>query len=106
MAGEKFFTVLAGTSENHFSIGGVDFQAAPLTLAEYGKFLAVPDDISEQAHFLADKLKRRVRGTKHNPDDITPEWLMDNLTIAMMATLKHVLLYGEMPEAVGGAGKR
>lgn len=104
MAGEKFFAELAGESADYFEIGGVQFYAAPLTLREYVEFTKLPDGVEEQAAFLSQKLKRRVRGTKQNPDDITPDWILENVTVPRLKVLQHVLLHGEMPTA-GEKGK-
>lgn len=95
----ELFKVMAGVSADTFSIGGVAFYAAPLTLMEYGAFLALPENqLDSKAEFLADKLQRRIVGTKVKPDTITQEWLLENLTVPVLTVLQHVLLYGEMPK--------
>jgi len=96
----NLFTVLAGKSNDTFKLGGVEFQAAPVTLREYGEYLAFEKQpLSDQAVWLADKLRRRLHNpTKTDPDEITAEWLLDNLPLPHLAIVQHILLYGEMPK--------
>lgn len=101
----KLFETLAGTSSDHFKIGDVDFMAAPLTLREYGEYLALPQGmIDAKAEYLADKLRRRVRGNKTDPATITEDWVMEHLELPMVPVLEHLLLYGKLPED-GALGK-
>lgn len=95
----NLFTVMAGRSDDTFHIGGQRFMAAPVTLDEYGEYLALPDKLDAQAEWLADKLKRRLSGTKTDPESITPAWVMAELPLPTMRTLTHLLIHGEMPGA-------
>lgn len=96
----ELFKVMAGVSSDTFTIGDVTFMAAPFTMMEYGAFLALPEDaIDLRVEFLADKLRRRVRGNKIDPATITEQWLMENLELPKLPILQHVLLHGKMPEA-------
>lgn len=102
---EQLFNVLAGKSADFFELGGIAFEAAPFTLLEYTEFLGLPDgDLGEQAAFIADKLRRRVRGTKHDPAGITPDWVLENLPLPTLGVLQHLFMTGEMPKG-GGKGK-
>lgn len=105
MAAEKLFAVMAGQSADYFSIGGVEFQAAPYTLLEYATYNALPEnDLLAQAEFIAERLQVRIRGTKTKPADITPDWVMANMPVPTLRLLQHILMYGEVPMD-GGAGK-
>jgi len=110
------FAVLAGKSKDTFSIDGIRFMAAPLTMVENGEYNALPtvqvrDDkgnlmevIAEdaRAEFWADKLKRRIlEPTKHSPDGITRDWFLANVPRPTLRVLEHVMFYGEMPQAGG-----
>lgn len=95
----ELFKVLAGTSSDTFSIGGASFMAAPLTIMEYGQFLALPDnDYVAKCAFYAEKLRPRLRGTKPDPATITAEWIMENLPASMIPVLDFLLIQGRMPE--------
>ncbi len=96
----SLFTVLAGKSADTFKLGGIEFQAAPVTLREYGEYLASQEgSIADQTVWLADKLKRRLQNaTKTDPEEITPDWVLDNLPLPFMKIVNHILLYGEMPK--------
>ncbi len=94
----ELFSVMAGRSPHTFSIGGVRFEAAPVTLMEYGEYLALPENrIDLLSEWLADKLKRRLSGTKTDPAVITPEWVLEEVPKPTVAVLTHILLNGEMP---------
>ncbi len=95
----ELFAVMAGRSSDTFSLGGIKFQAAPVTLDEYGEYLSLPSELDAQAEWLADKLKRRLSGTKTDPSAITPQWVMAELPLPTMRILTHVLIHGEMPGA-------
>jgi len=97
------FTVLAGKSSDTFKLGGVEFQAAPVTLREYGEYLAIEKQpIQVQATWLADKLGRRLQNTtKSDLPEITDEWVLDNLPLPFLKIVQHILLYGEMPKEGG-----
>ena len=102
----RLFSEIAGRSQDTFQLGGVEFEAAPYTLAEYAAYLALPDgDLGAKAEFHAERLKRRIRGTKHDPDTVTAEWVLDNLPLPTLQVLEHVMLYGKMPQADGETGK-
>lgn len=101
----RLFSVVAGESSDTFSIGGITFKAAPYTLMEYALYLALPEeDLGEKASFHAERLKRRIQGTKDDPELITGEWLLENLPLPMLKVLEHIMLYGEMPKT-GETGK-
>ncbi len=99
----ELFSVMAGRSQHTFTLGGIRFEAAPVTIREYGEYLALPADakgnVFEDVHaeWLADKLKRRLSGTKTDPDTITAEWVMEELPLPTRNILMHVLIHGEMP---------
>ena len=96
----ELFKVLAGRSDDHFTLGGISFEAAPLVIEEYAEYISLPDGLFDvKAEFYAAKLRARVRGTKTDPANITPEWVMSNLPVSMMAVLDHVLIHGRMPES-------
>lgn len=105
MSSKPLFTVLAGRSKDFFSIGGIDFEAAPLSLLEYGEMMALPDGLDAKAEFLAEKLRKRLRRGTDDPALITTDWVMENVPLSMVRTLDHVLLYGELPTE-GDSGKR
>lgn len=90
---------MAGRSPNTFNLGGVRFEAAPVTIREYGEYLALPDALDAQAEWIADKLKRRLSGTKTDPETITSEWVMEELPLPTLRILTHLLIHGEMPGA-------
>lgn len=100
----KLFELLAGTSSDHFKIHDVEFFAAPVTLEEYGHFLALQSDdphnptpLDARAEFIAEKLRGRVRGKTADPATITTEWVMQNVTLTHLKVIEYVLLHGEMP---------
>lgn len=110
------FAVLAGKSKDTFSLGGIKFMAAPLSLAENAEYNAlatvqvrdgqgnVVEIIAEdaRAEFWADKLKRRIQSpTDHSPDGITSEWFMANIDRPTLLKLEHVMFYGTLPQAGG-----
>lgn len=105
MAAEKLFEAMAGKSATYFTIGGVDFYAAPFTLLEYTIFQSLPEgDLGAKAEFLAEKLQLRLRGVKTPASTITMDWVLENVPLPTLALLQHVLLYGEKPKD-GGPGK-
>jgi hypothetical protein len=99
----NLFTVLAGQSNDTFTIGGVKFMAAPVALDEYAEFLSLQGEkgmaLGVQAEWMADKLRRRVQGKDPDPATITQEWVLANVPLPTLSVLQHVLLYGEMPKA-------
>ncbi|MFC4428027.1 hypothetical protein [Deinococcus navajonensis] len=98
MAAEKLFEVMAGISADYFSIGGVQFYAAPFTLMEYATYQALPEnDLGAKAEFIAEKLQVRIRGTKAKAAEITTDWVMENVPLPTMRLLQHILIYGEKP---------
>ena len=96
----SLFTDLAGISDDTFKIGEAVFMAAPVTLDEYAEFQTVQQGAGPELYaWLADKLRRRVKGVKTDPATITAEWVTANLSLPKLGVLQHVLLYGEMPKA-------
>ncbi len=106
----ELIKVVAGRSSDHITLGGVEFEAAPLMIREYGEWLALGDadggrSLDARAEFLAEKLRKRVKGTKTDPATITAEWIMDNVPISMLNTLEHLFIHGELPAKGGGTPK-
>lgn len=99
----ELFNDLAGRSDAYFTIGGVSFEAAPFTLMEYVQYQNI-EQFGDRAEFMADRLSRRIRGTTTKPDEITTEWLMDNLPLPRLTYLETLLLTGKPPKD-GGTGK-
>lgn len=99
----ELFNDLAGQSDHYFTIGGVSFHAAPLTLLEYVTFQNV-EQFGDRVEFLAERLRRRIRGTATSPETITTEWLMENLGLPRLSYLETVLLTGKPPKD-GETGK-
>ncbi|MFC6617997.1 hypothetical protein [Deinococcus radiophilus] len=97
----ELFNVLAGKSKDTFAIGGIDFYAAPLTIAEWSELATLPDD--RLLDFLTAKLKARIKEpTKWSPDRITLGWLKQNLPQNMLGTVQYLLMHGKMPEPESG----
>lgn len=102
----KLFSVLAGKSEDTFAIGGVDFYAAPLTIAEWTQMQVLEEEgrlNAELLTYLASKLQARVKEpTKNPPSEVTSRWLEVNLPREKLSVLQYVLMYGRMPEVSDG----
>lgn len=103
---EKLFNVLAGKSADYFELGGVSFEAAPFTLLEYVEYTALPEgDLGARAEFLAEKMRRRVRGNKTDPALITDEWILENMPLPTLNVVQTLFMTGEMPKGTVTPGK-
>ena len=99
MAKQKLFDVLAGKADETFAYGGVNFYAAPLTIAEWTEMAALSENNDEELlNFLAAKMRARVVSpTKDEPTAITSEWLRHNVPYVMLGTLQYILMHGKLP---------
>ncbi len=103
------FTLMAGRSEDTFTLGGVTFEAAPLTLLEVGEFYAFRGTEDGRAfdgrcEWLAAKLRSRVRRPT-DPLKVTTEWLLEQLDLPTLNRLEFLLVQGELPRAEDGEKK-
>lgn len=103
---EKLFNILAGKSADYFELGGIQFEAAPFTLLEYVEYTGLEDnDLGARAEFLADKMRRRVRGNKVDPAIITDVWILENMPLPTLNVVQHLFMTGEMPSKEAKPGK-
>lgn len=94
----KLFSIIAGESAHTFSIGGIDFRAAPLTLREQqGYYAAVKEGTDEaMANLLADRLRVRIVGVKdEDRERVTGEWFAANVHGPALSLIVDLLLNGE-----------
>ena len=96
----NLFTLIAGRSEDTFTLGGVTFEAAPLTLMEVGEYFAFRQTEDGQAfdarcEWLAAKL--RSRALRVDPITITGEWLLELMSVPALSVIEHILVHGELP---------
>lgn len=100
----NLFTLVAGRSEDTFTLGGVTFEAAPLTLMEVGEYLAsrgteAGNAFDARCEWLAPRLRQRVR--RSDPAAVTEAWLLETLSLPALSIVEHLLIHGELP-ARGG----
>ena len=105
----NLFAHIAGRSEDTFSLAGVTFEAAPLTLAEVGEFFAVREapggnTLDARCEWLAPKLRGRVVRPA-DPIVVTAEWLLEHLSLPVLGKVEHLLEHGELPQVEDGAKK-
>lgn len=125
MAKKSLFAILAGQSEATFSIGGVTFQAAPMTILEYAEYLAVNDgDVTDELRagfadvpqltdadlalytFCARELRKRLApGQNLDAAALDTRWLCANYPQSRVNVLTHLLVHGELPPP-GGPGEK
>lgn len=105
----NLFAHIAGRSEDTFTLAGVAFEAAPLTLAEVGEFFAVRaspggNTLDARCEWLAPKLRGRVVRPA-DPIVVTTEWLLEHLSLPVLGKVEHLLVHGELPQVEDGAKK-
>lgn len=97
----NLFTLIAGRSDDTFTIGPVTFEAAPLTLLEVGEYFAfrATDDgktFDGRCEWLAPKLRQRA--VRVDPASVTLEWLLQNVSLPGLEAIEYLLIYGEVPK--------